>query len=154
VEFYTMADKRPDSIRMVIPMLVCRDGASEIDFCKTAFGAVELSRRSGPDGTVVHATLKIAESVLMIHGEVPALASRAPQSDGSSSVVISIYVDDVDVVTARAVVAGARVLIPVANQFWGDRVGRVIDPAGHVWNISTRIAEASSVSPESVARES
>jgi PhnB protein len=143
-----MADKRPDAVRVVIPMLVCRDGASEIDFCKTAFGAVELSRRSGPDGTVVHATLKIAESMLMIHGEFPALASRAPQSDGSSPVVIYIYVDDVDSVTARAVVAGARVLIPVANQFWGDRMGRIIDPAGHVWNVSTRIEEASAVRRE------
>jgi PhnB protein len=151
VEFYTMADKRPDRIRMVIPMLVCRDGASEIDFCKTTFGAVELSRRSAPDGSVVHATLKIGESMLMIHGEVPALASRAPQSDGSSSVVIYIYVDDVDGMTARAAAAGARVLIPVANQFWGDRVGRIIDPAGHVWNISTRIAEASSVPPGSAS---
>src|SRR5260221_6808365 len=127
-----MADKRPDGVRGVIPMLVCLDGASEIDFCKTAFAAVELSRRSGPDGTVVHATLTIGESMLMIHGEFPALVGRAPQSDGSSSVVIYIYVDDVDTVTARAVVAGARVLIPVANQFWGDRMGRITDPAGHV----------------------
>jgi PhnB protein len=138
-----MADKIHNGVRVVIPMLVCLDGASEIDFCKTAFGAVELSRRSSPDGTVVHATLTIGESMLMIHGEFPALASRAPQSDGSSPVVIYIYVDDVDSVTARAVGAGARVLIPVANQFWGDRVGRIIDPAGHVWNIATRVGEAS-----------
>jgi len=127
---------------MIIPMLVCRDAASEIDFCKAAFGAVELSRRSAQDGDVVHATLKIDEAIIMVHGEVPKLASRAPQLDGSSSVVIYVYVEDVDAVIEGAVVAGASVLIPAANQFWGDRVGRIIDPAGHVWNVAARIDEA------------
>ena len=122
-------------------MLVCRDAASEIDFCKTAFGAVELARRSGPDGTVVHATLTIGEAMIMIHGEFPALASRAPQADGSSSVVIYLYVPDVDRVIERAVATGARVLVPLTNQPWGDRVGRLLDPAGHVWNVATRLEE-------------
>ncbi len=126
-------------------MLVCLDAASEIDFCKTAFGAVELARRSGPDGIVVHATLTIGEAMVMVHGEFPALASRAPRPDGSSPVVIYIYLDDADTVIERAVAAGARVLIPAANQFWGDRVGRIIDPAGHVWNVATRVQEASDV---------
>ena len=130
------------SKKMIIPMLVCRDAASEIDFCKAAFGAVELSRRSAQDGDVVHATLKIDEAIIMVHGEVPKLASRAPQLDGSSSVVIYVYVEDVDAVIEGAVVAGASVLIPAANQFWGDRVGRIIDPAGHVWNVAARIDEA------------
>jgi PhnB protein len=120
-------------------MLVCTDAASEIDFCKAAFGAVELARRSACDGTVVHATLAIEKAMVMVHGEFPSLASRAPQSDGSSSVVIYVYVEDADAVIERAVVAGARVLIPVANQFWGDRVGRIIDPFGHVWNVATRV---------------
>jgi PhnB protein len=128
-------------IPMLIPMLVCRDGASEIDFCKTAFGAVELTRRVGPDGTVVHATLTIGGSMFMIHGEFPTLGSRAPQPDGSSSVVIYLYVDDVDSVIERAVQTGATVLIPAANQAWGDRVGRVIDPSGHVWNVASRVGE-------------
>jgi len=140
-----MSDKRTDDVRVVIPMLVCLDAASEIDFCKTAFGAVERSHRSGPDGTVVHATLTIGEAMVMVHGEFPALASRAPQSDGSSPVVIYVYVEDADTVIERAVAAGARVLIPVTNAFWGDRVGRIIDPSGHVWNVATRVAEASSV---------
>jgi len=142
-----MSDKRTDHVRVVIPMLVCLDAASEIDFCKTAFGAVELSRRSGPDGTVVHATLAIGEAMIMVHGEFPALASRAPESDGSSPVVIYLYVEDADAVIARAVAAGARVLIPAANQFWGDRVGRIIDPSGHVWNVASRVQEASSQKP-------
>jgi PhnB protein len=126
---------------MVIPMLVCRDASAEIDFCKSAFDAVELSRRSDERGNVVHATLAIGRALLMVHGETPHLASRAPALDGSSSVVIYLYLKDVDVVVARAVAAGARVLLPVANQFWGDRVGRIMDMSGHVWNIATRVEE-------------
>ncbi len=140
-----MSNERTDSVRMVIPMLVCLDAALEIDFCKTAFGAVERSRRSAPDGVVVHATLTIGEAMVMVHGEFPALASRAPQPDGSAPVVIYIYVDDADTVIERALAAGATVLIPAANQFWGDRVGRIIDPSGHVWNVATRVQAASSV---------
>jgi PhnB protein len=125
-------------------MLVCRDGSAEIDFCKAAFGAVELVRRPGPDGTVVHALLTVGGAMIMIHGEFPTLSSRAPQPDGSSPVVIYVYIEDVDIVIERAVAAGARVLLPVQNAFWGDRVGRIIDPSGHVWNIATRIEETSS----------
>jgi PhnB protein len=128
----------PDGLRAVIPMLVCRDAAAEIDFCKAALGAEERSRRLGPDGAVVHATLAIGEALLMVHGEFPALASRAPPCDGSSAVVIYVYVEDVDAVIERAVAAGAKVLISVATQFWGDRVGRIVDPSGHVWNVATR----------------
>ena len=133
-----MPEEKPNNVQAVIPMLICRDAASEIDFCKTAFNAVERSRRSAPDGTVVHATLGVGESMVMVHGEFSNLASRAPQPDGSSSVVIYLYVGDVDKVVERAVAAGARVLIPVTNQPWGDRVGRIIDPSGHVWNVASR----------------
>jgi PhnB protein len=119
-------------------MLVCRDAASEIEFCKAAFGAAELARRSDSDGTVVHATLTIGGAMLFVHGEASHLASRSPQPDGSSSVVIYVYLKDVDKVLERAVAAGARVVVPVTNTFWGDRVGRIIDPSGHVWNIATR----------------
>jgi PhnB protein len=136
-----MSDVKPaaDGFQGVVPMLVCGDAASAVEFCKTAFSAVELSRRQAPNGAVIHATLKIGATLLMIHDESPHLASRAPQSDGSSSVVIYLYVDDVDKVIERAVVEGARVLLPAANQFWGDRVGRIIDPSGHVWNVAARI---------------
>ena len=80
----------------------------------------------------------------MIEAEWPTLASRAPQSDGSSPVVIYVYVEDVDKVIERGVAAGAKVLLPVKNQFWGDRTGRIVDPSGHVWTISTRVEETSS----------
>lgn len=132
----------PDGVPVVMPMLVCLDVAAAIDFCKTTFGAVELMRRPGPDGVVAHAALTIGGAMIMIEGEWPTLASRAPQPDGSSPVVIYVYVEDVDTVIERAVGAGAKVLLPVKNQFWGDRTGRIIDPSGHVWTISTRVEES------------
>jgi PhnB protein len=133
----------PDGVPVVMPMLVCRDVSAAIDFCKATFNAVELVRRPGPDGTVAHAALTISGAMIMIEAEWPTLASRAPQPDGSSPVILYIYVEDVDLVLERAVAAGAKVLLPVKNQFWGDRTGRIIDPSGHVWTISTRIEETS-----------
>jgi PhnB protein len=97
---------------------------------------------------VVHALLTIGGAMVIIEGEWPTLASRAPQPDGSSPVVIYVYVEDVDHVIEKAVAAGARVLIPAKDQFWGDRTGRIIDPSGHVWIISTRIEETSSAERE------
>ena len=138
----------PDSSSVVMPMLVCRDVAAEIDFCKTTFGAVELGSRPGPDGSVVHALMTIGGAMIMIEGEWPTVASRAPQPDGSSPVVIYVYVEEVDKVIERAVAAGANVLLPPKNQFWGDRTGRIIDPSGHVWTISTRVEETSSAERE------
>ena len=125
--------------RMIIPMLVCADAAKEIEFCKTAFGAVELSRHAAPDGRVVHATLSFFDSLFMVHDDWPGLGSR-PAADGSSSVVNYLYCDDTDVTMAKAVAAGARVLMPAADQPWGDRIGRIIDQANHVWNVASRVA--------------
>lgn len=129
----------PIKPKMIIPMLVCRDAAAEVDFCRRAFGAVELSRRMGDDGSVLHATLKINAALIMIHGLSPKLESCAPGLDGSSPVVIYLYGDEVDPVIDQAIAAGARILLPAANQFWGDRVGRIVDPEGHVWNIAARL---------------
>ena len=134
----------PDNSSVVIPMLVCRDVSAEIDFCKTTFDAIELGRRPGPDGTVVQALLTIGGQMVIIEAQWPTLASRAPHPDGSSPVVIFVYVEDVNTVIERAVVTGAKVLLPVKDQFWGDRTGRIIDPSGHVWTIATRIEETSS----------
>ena len=138
----------PDNSSVVMPMLVCRNVAAEIDFCKTTFGAVELGRRPGPDGSVAHALLTIGPAMVIIEGQWPTLASRAPQPDGSSPVVIFVYVEDVDKAVELAIAAGAKVLIPVKNQFWGDRTARILDPSGHVWTIATRIEETSSVERE------
>ena len=131
----------PDNSSVVIPRLFCRDVAAEIDFCKTTFGAVELGRRPGPDGTPAHALMTIGPAMIMIEAEWPGAASRAPQPDGSSPVVIYVYVEDVEQTVERAVACGAKVLIPPANQFWGDRIAWVMDSSGHVWTIATRIEE-------------
>ena len=133
----------PAGASIVMPMLVCRNAGAEIEFCKTAFGAVERVRRPGPDGQVAHAMITIGDAMIMIEGEWPTIGSRAPQADGSSPVVIYVYVDNVDEVAQRAVAAGAKILIPIKNQFWGDRTGRIMDPSGHVWTISTRVEETS-----------
>ena len=131
----------PDNSSIVMPRLFCRDVAAEIDFCKNTFGAVELNRRPGPDGSAAHALLTIGPAMIMIEAEWPGLASRAPQPDGSSPVVIFVYVEDVDKTVDCAVAQGAKILVPVQDQFWGDRIGWVMDPAGHVWTVATRIEE-------------
>lgn len=131
----------PENSSRIIPRLVCKDGAAEIDFCIKTFGAVELNRRPGPDGSMAHALLTIGSEMLMIEGEWPTLPSRAPASDGSSPVIIFLYVEDVDETVMRAVAKGATVLMQPQDQFWGDRVSWIMDPAGHVWTLATRIEE-------------
>src|SRR5687767_8737176 len=131
----------PESSSVVIPRLVCRDPASAIDFCAGTFDAVELGRRPGPDGTVAHALMTIGPAMIMIEAEWPTLPSRAPLLDGTSPVVIFVYVEDVDQTVERAVAHGAQVLIPAQNQFWGDRTAWIMDPSGHVWTIATRVEE-------------
>jgi PhnB protein len=129
----------PDNSSRIIPRLFCKDGAVEIDFCVNTFAAVEINRRPGPDGMMAHALLTIGSEMIMIDGEWPSLPSRAPVDDGSSPVVIFLYVEDVDIIIERAIANGARVLMPPQNQFWGDRTAWIIDPAGHVWTIASRI---------------
>jgi PhnB protein len=132
----------PDNSSVLIPMLICSDVSSEVEFCKTVFGAAELSSRPGPDGSKAHSLLIINGAMIIIEAQWPTLASRPPQSDASSPVVIFIYVEDVDTVAERAINNGATSLLPLTNQFWGDRTARMMDPAGHVWTIASRIEEA------------
>lgn len=134
----------PDNSSVLIPRLVCRDAAAAIDFCARTFDAVELARRPGPDGTVAHALMTIGPAMLMIEAEWPTLPSRAPERDGSSPVVIYVYVEDVDETVERAIANGAQVLVPLQNQFWGDRIAWIMDPAGHVWTVASRIEETTS----------
>jgi PhnB protein len=131
----------PDNSSRIIPRLVCNDGAAEIDFCVETFDAVELNRRAGPDGMMAHALLTIGDEMIMIEGEWPTLPSRAPKTDGSSPVIIFLYVEDVDKTVQKAVAKGATVIVEPQNQFWGDRIAWIMDPAGHVWTIATRFEE-------------
>lgn len=131
----------PDNSSVVIPRLVCSNPASAIDFYVAALGAVELGRRPGPDGAVAHALLTIGPAMIMIETEWPMLPGRAPALDGRSPVIIFVYVEDVDQTVARAVDRGARILVPLQNQFWGDRTAWIMDPSGHVWTIATRMED-------------
>ena len=131
----------PEGASVVIPRLFCRDPGAEIDFCKTTFDAVELRRRNDAKGNVAHALITIGSAMVMIESEWPGIATRAPMPDGSSPVVLYVYVEDVDQVVDRAAAAGAKVLMPLQNQFWGDRTAWVMDPSGHVWTVATRIEE-------------
>src|SRR5687767_11724263 len=111
----------PDGVSPVLPMLVCQDVSGEIEFCKTIFNALEIVQRPGPDGKAAHAALTINGAMIMIEREWPTLLSRSPQTDGSSPVIIYVYVEDVESVIEKAVTAGAKILLPVKDQFWGDR---------------------------------
>lgn len=133
----------PEGASAVIPRLVCRDVASEIEFCCEALGAVEALRRPGPDGKVAHAMLKFGAAMLMLEAEWPTLPSRAPNPDGSSPVVMYLYVEDVDAAVEIALKRGAKLVAPVETYFWGDRMGWIQDPAGHMWTIATRVEDTS-----------
>jgi PhnB protein len=131
----------PDGISVVIPRLFCRDPAAEIEFCVTTFGAVELNRRPGPDDVVAHALITIGPAMVMIESEWPQITNRAPSPDGSSPVALYVYVENVDETVSRAAAAGATTLMPPTDQFWGDRTAWIMDPAGHVWTVATRVEE-------------
>ena len=134
----------PEGVPAVFPMLVCQSPEAEMNFCAAAFGAVEQVRRPGPDGSPIHIAMRISDAFLVVQSEFPDVAaSRVPDADGSSPVVIFVYVADVDQALERALAAGAKILIPAQNQFWGDRTARILDPSGHVWTVASRIEETS-----------
>jgi PhnB protein len=132
----------PDGVQAVFPMLVCPSPEAEMNFCASAFGAVEQVRRPGPDGSPIHIAMRINEAFLVVQSEFPdVVASRAPNADGSSPVVIFVYVADVDQAVERAISMGAKILMPAQDQFWGDRTARIIDPSVRVWIVASRIEE-------------
>ena len=131
----------PDGYHTLTPFLTCRDAARAIEFYKQAFGAVERGVAKGPDGKVMHAELKIGDSIIMLGDEFPEFGVLSPQAIGGSPMGLHIYIDGVDAAFDRAVKAGAVVEMPVADQFWGDRYGKLKDPFGHKWSIGARIKE-------------
>jgi PhnB protein len=133
----------PETSPRVIPMLVCRNPEAEIEFCERVLQAEVGIRRPGPDGKTIHAALELGEARIIIQAEFPQLASTAPELDGSSPVVIFVYVEDVDQAVEMTLAAGGSVLLPAQDQFWGDRSARVMDPSGHVWTIASRIEDTS-----------
>jgi PhnB protein len=139
----------PEGYHSVTPYLMLSNTAKAIDFYKEVFGATERLRLSMPDGKVGHAELNMGDSVVMLADECPALEATSPERIGGSPVHILLYVEDVDAVVSRAVAAGAKLLKPVENQFYGDRSGSLTDPFGHKWTIATHVED---VSPEETAR--
>ena len=133
----------PDGYHTLTPFLTVRDAVCAIDFYKQAFGAVERGVMKGPDGKVMHAELKIGDSIIMLSDEFPEFGALSPQSSGGAGMGLHIYVDGVDAAFDRAVKAGAQVEMPVADQFWGDRYGKLKDPFGHKWSIATHTKELS-----------
>ena len=127
----------PEGYHSVTPYLVVNGGAKAIAFYTRAFGAVERERMQDSSGKVRHAEISIGDSRLMLADEHPEVGALCPETVGGSSVSIYLYVEDVDAVIAAAVAAGARLTRPVADQFYGDRVGGITDPFGHRWHIAT-----------------
>ncbi len=139
----------PEGYHSVTPYLIVKGAAAAIDFYKAAFGAIELTRMTQPDGRVGHAEIKIGDSPVMLADEFPDVGARSPQTIGGSPVSLMIYVPDVDGTVAKAVAAGATLTRPVADQFYGDRVGGVTDPFGHSWYVATHKED---LSPEELER--
>jgi PhnB protein len=145
--------KIPQGMHSVTPHLVCADAAKAIEFYKQAFGAQESARLPGPDGRLMHAAVKIGDSQVMLADEMPEWGSLGPKALKGSPVTIHLYVDDVDAVVERAVKAGAKVTMPVADQFWGDRYGKLEDPFGHHWSVATHVRDVGMEEAQKAMRE-
>ncbi|TFW31526.1 VOC family protein [Massilia horti] len=126
----------PEGMHSITPHLVCTNAAGAIEFYKKAFGAEEMARLPMPDGRIAHALLQIGDSKLMLTDEMPECQSLSPSSLKGSPVTLHLYVPNADAAFERAVAAGAKVRMPPADMFWGDRYGVVEDPNGHVWSIA------------------
>ncbi len=133
----------PDGYHSVTPYLIINDASAALDYYKRAFGATELFRMPAPEGKIGHAEIKIGDSPIMLADEFPEMGYKSPQTLGGSAVSIMIYVEDVDTVFNRAVDAGATVKEAVSDKFYGDRLGTLIDPFGHVWHVSTHKEDVS-----------
>jgi PhnB protein len=132
----------PQGYHTVTPHLVVRGGAEAIEFYKKAFGARELRRAPGPDGkSIMHAEIQIGDSRVFLNDEFPDMGAISPLGLKGSPVTIHLYVEDVDRVFQQAVQAGAKVGMPLADQFWGDRYGTIVDPFGHHWSIASHVKD-------------
>ena len=131
------------------PYLIIKDAARALEFYQKAFGATEVMRIPAPEGKVGHAEIKIGTAIIMLADEFPDMNCKSPQSFGGTPVSIMVYVKDVDRFVNRAVAAGATVLTPVENKFYGDRAGSLEDPFGHQWHFATHVED---VPPDELAK--
>ncbi|MHB1669804.1 MAG: VOC family protein [Thiomonas sp.] len=137
----------PDGMHSLTPHLVCRNAAAAIDFYRRAFGAIERFRLPTPDGKLIHACVLIGDSQLFLFDEMPEHGALGPQALKGSPVTIHLQVQDADATFARAVDAGAKITMPLADMFWGDRYGQIEDPFGHHWAVATHVRD---LSPEQI----
>jgi PhnB protein len=131
----------PEGMHTVTPHLVCAGASDAIDFYKKAFNAVETARLPGPDGKLMHGSIRIGDSTVMLVDEAPQHGMLGPKSLKGSPVVIHLYVDDADAFVAKAAAAGAKITMPVTDMFWGDRYGQLEDPYGHRWSVATHVRD-------------
>ena len=131
----------PKGYHTVTPSLVVAGAARAIDFYKKALGAEEIMRFPGPDGKIMHAEIRVGDSVIMLMDEMPEQGGKGPKSFGGTPVGFFVYGDNVDVAWKRAVDAGAKEIMPLADQFWGDRTGCLEDPFGHKWWLAQHIQD-------------
>lgn len=134
--------KIPDGYHSITPYLIVKNGSDAFEYYKKIIGAKEHGRMMTPDGKrIAHAEIEIGNSKLMLADEFPEMNSHSPKTIGGSPVGLFLYVDDVDNIVSNAVKEGAKVLMEVEDQFWGDRYGSIEDPFGHRWSISTHIKD-------------
>lgn len=127
----------PDGFHTSTPSLVVSNSKAAIEFYKKAFDAKEIYQMPAPDGKIMHAMVQIGDSFVMMSDEFPAMGARSPTTIGGTPVTLHLYVEDADKMFNKAVEAGAKVVMPIMDAFWGDRYGAVIDPYGHSWAIAT-----------------
>ena len=136
-------DPIPQGMHTVTPQLTCAGAAEAIEFYKKAFGAVETARMPDDEGKIMHASIRIGDLDVMLVDENCEWGALSPKSLNGSPVTIHLYVEDVDAFVAKAEKAGAKITMPVADMFWGDRYGTFEDPFGHHWSVATHIRDVS-----------
>jgi PhnB protein len=143
----------PEGFTSITPYLTVDDGNAAIEFYKKAFGATDRGVMKGPDGKIAHASLEIGNAIIMLSDKFPQSACQTPKELGGTTVAIFLYVEDVDSVVQDAADAGAKVTMQPEDQFWGDRLGQVTDPYGHVWQIGTHVQDLTPEEIEARGRE-
>ena len=143
----------PPGYHTLTPSLVVRDAAAAIEFYKKAFGAEEIDRMIGPDGSIMHAEIKIGDSLVMLGEENEQWGTKSPLSLNGVHGSLHIYVENADASFDRALKAGATTRYPMEDTFWGDRYGKVTDPFGHEWGIATRVKNLTKEEMEAAGRE-
>jgi len=139
----------PEQYHSITPNLVCRNAAAAIEFYKKVFDATEIMRHIGPGGEVMHAELKIGDSTIFVNDTMSKTPAVPPEPGTSNPVYLHLYIPNADAVFNRAIDRGARVDMPIADMFWGDRYGRITDPFGQQWGIASRIED---IAPRDLAR--